>query len=94
MEVPFDAYQFNQFTKTKSSSFLKKVIENQRTIEVGLFKKTSRTLNCSPKTVKVISEIQENTLSVGKGKELITKKKDETQCLCRKSRQAPNAKQS
>ena len=92
VEVLIDAYHFNEFTKTKSSSFLKIVIQNQRTIDVGLFKKTWRTLNCSPKTMKVIREIQENLLCVGKRKELITKKKAETQCWCSKSGQALNAK--
>ena len=47
-----------------------------------LFKKTWRTLNCAPKTLKVIREIQENLLCVGKRKELITKKRDRTTCFC------------
>ena len=92
VDVLIDAYHFNEFTKTKSSSFLKKVIENQRTIDVKLFKKTWRTLNCTPKTMKVIREIQENLLYVGKRKELITKRKTETLCWCSKSGQALNAK--
>ena len=92
VEVLIDAFHFNHLTKTKSSSFLKKVIENQRTFDVRLFKKTWRTLNCSPKTMKVIREIQENLLCVGKRKELITKKKAETQCWCSKTGQALNAK--
>ena len=40
VDVLIDANHFNQFSKTKSSSFLKKVIENQRTLDVGLLKKT------------------------------------------------------
>ena len=68
VEDLIDAYHFNQFSRTKTSSFLKKVIENQRTIEVGLFKKTWRTLNCTPKTMKVIREIQKNLLVLGGGK--------------------------
>ena len=39
---------------------LEKVIDNQSVIETNLFKKTWRSLNCSPKTLKVIREIQEN----------------------------------
>ena len=92
VEILIDAYFFNQFSGTKSSSFLKKVIENQRMIEVGLFKKTWRTLNCSPKTMKVIRETQENILCVGKRKELISKKKTDTKCWCSKSGQTLNAK--
>ena len=42
--------------------------------------------------MKVIREIQENLLCVGKRRELITKKKAETQCWCSKSGQALNAK--
>ena len=76
VDVLIDAYYFNQFTETKSSLFLKKVIENQRTIEVGLFKKTWRTLNCAPKTMKVIREIQENLLCVGKRKGIDHKTED------------------
>ena len=56
VEVLIDAYHFNEFAELKSSSFLKKVIENKRTIDVGPFKKTRRTLNCSPLSMKVIRE--------------------------------------
>ena len=41
-----------------------------------------KSLNCSPKTMKIIREIQENILCVGKRKELITKKRTETNCFC------------
>ena len=74
--VLIDTHFFNEFTETKSSMFLKKVISNQNSIEMNLFKKTWRTLNCTPKTMKVIREIQENLLCVGKRKGLITKKKN------------------
>ena len=37
------------------------------------------------KTMKVIREIQENLLCVGKRKELITKKKVQTYCWCSKT---------
>ena len=62
-----DTHFFNEFTGTKSSTFLKKVITNQSVIDVRLFKRTWRTLNCTPKTLKVIREIQENLLCVGRG---------------------------
>ena len=39
---------FNEFNKTHSSMFLK-IISNQNSIEMKLFKKTWRTLNCSQK---------------------------------------------
>ena len=92
VEILIDTHFFNRFWETKSSSFLKRVIENQRTIEVRLLKKTRRTLNYSPKTMKVILEIQENLLCVGKRKELIAKKKAETKCWCSKTGMPLNAK--
>ena len=55
--------------------FLKSVLANQSVIDMALFKKVWRTLNCTPKTMKVIREIQENLLYVGRKKEMITKKK-------------------
>ena len=42
-------------------------------------------LNCSPKTMKVIWEIQENLLCVGRRKEMITKKRSESKCWCTKT---------
>ena len=57
-----------------------------------LFKKTWRTLNCTPKTLKVIREIQENLLCVGKRKELITKKRAQTTCFCSRTGEQLNAK--
>ena len=80
MKVVIDTHFFHEFTETKSSVFLKKVIAAQGSIEMRLLKKTWRTLNCSPKTLKVIREIQENLLCVGKRREMITKKKSETVC--------------
>ena len=85
MEVLIDTHHFNDFSQTKSPGFLKKVIANQSSIDMRLLKKTWRTLNCNPKTMKVIREIQENLLCVGKRKELITKKKAETKCWCSKT---------
>mgnify|MGYP004684707701 CR=1 FL=1 len=67
VEILIDTHFFNAFSGTKSSMFLKKVLENRNFIETKLFKKTWRTLNCSPKTMKIIREIQENLLCVGKG---------------------------
>ena len=56
-DVLIDTHFFDEFTKTKSSTFLKKVIENQGSIDTSLFTKTRRTLNCTPKTTKVNREI-------------------------------------
>ena len=85
VEALIDTHFFNDFSETKSSTFLKKVISNQSVIDTRLFKRTWRTLNCSPKTLKVIREIQENLLCVGKRREMITKKKVDTMCWCSKT---------
>ena len=69
-----DIHFFNEFHDTKSSIFLKRVIENQGWIEIRLFKRTWMSLNCTPKTMKIIREIQENLLCVGRMNELIMKK--------------------
>ena len=92
VRVLIDTHFFDEFSRTKSSICLKRVIENQSVIDVRLFKKTWRSLNCTPKTMKVIREIQENLLCVGKRKEFITKKKAETTCWCSKSGAQLNAK--
>ena len=60
VQVLIDTHFFDEFSKTKSSMCLKRVIENQSVIEMRLFKKTWRTLHCTPKTMKVIREIKEN----------------------------------
>ena len=85
VEVLIDTHFFNEFYDMKSSIFPKSVIENQGWIEMRLFKRTWRSLNYTPKTMKIIREIQENLLCVGKRKELITKKKTETTCFCSKT---------
>ena len=82
VEILIDIHFYNEFSETKSSSFLKKVVANQNSIDTALLKRTWRSLNCTPKTMKVIREIQENLLCIGKRKELITKTKAETQCFC------------
>ena len=69
---------FDELSQTKSSTFLKKVATNQSTIDMSLFTETRPSPNCTPKTMKVIGETQENLLCVGKRRELITKKKVET----------------
>ena len=92
VEVLIDTHFFNEFYETKSSMFLKHVLANQNVIEMSLFKKRWRTINCSPKTMKVIREIQENLLCVGKRKEMITKKKTESKCWCRKTSLPLNAR--
>ena len=92
VEVLIDTRFFNEFYGTKSSIFLKRVLENQGSIEMRLLKRTWKSLNCSPKTMKIIREIQENLLCVGKRKEMITKKKAETTCFCSKTGAQLNAK--
>ena len=52
--VLIDTHFFNEFTETKSSAFLKNVIANQNSIGLNLFKRTWRSLNCTPKTMKVV----------------------------------------
>ena len=66
VDVLIDTHFFDEFCKTKSSMFLKKIIANQSVTDTVLLKKIWRTLNCTPKTMKVIQEIQENLLCVGK----------------------------
>ena len=68
VDVLIDTHFFNQFSQTKSSVFLKNAISHQGSIEMRLLKKSWRTLNCTPKTMKIIREIQENLLCVGKGR--------------------------
>ena len=50
-----------------------------------LFERTWRSLNCTPKTMKIVREIQENLLCVGRRKEMITRKKVDTTCHCSKT---------
>ena len=92
VEVLIDTHFFNEFWETKSSLFLKRVIANQSVIETRLFKKTWRTLDCTPKTLKVIREVQENVLCVGKRRELIAKMKTDCKCWCSKTGLPLNAK--
>ena len=92
VEVLVDTRFFNEFSETKSSVFLKKVIAHQSAIDLHLFRKTWRTLNCSPKTMKVIREIQENLLCIGRRRELVTKKRTETKCWCSQTGLPLNAK--
>ena len=92
VEVLIETHFYNEFWETKSSMFMKKIIASQNWIEMSLLKKAWRTLNCTPKTMKIIREIQENLLCVGKRKEMITKKKAESKCWCSQSGQALNAK--
>ena len=66
VSVLIDTHFFNEFTETKSSAFPKNAIANHNTIDLNLFKRTWRTLNCTPKTMKVIREIQENLLCIGR----------------------------
>ena len=68
VRVLIDTHFFNEFSVTKSSMFLKKVIANRSAIDIKLLKKAWRTLNCSPKTMKVIREVQENLFAWGRGR--------------------------
>ena len=61
------------------------MISNQRVIDTWFFKKTWRTLNCSPKTFSVIRENQENLICVGRRRELLTKTNAETMCFLSKA---------
>ena len=86
VQVLIDTHFFDEFSMTKSSMCLKRVIENQSAIDVRLFKKTWRTLHCTPKTMKVIREIQESLLCVGRRKEFITKKESRDDVLVQQNR--------
>ena len=66
VEVLIDTNFFNEFCETKSSQFLKRVIAHQNSIDTRLFKKTWRTINCSPKTMMDIKEIQEASCASGR----------------------------
>ena len=92
VDVLIDTYFFNQFAETKTSAFLKKVIAHQNSIDTRLLKKTWRSLNCTPKTLKVIREIQENLLCVGKRMEMITRQNTDSKCWCSKVGVPLNAK--
>ena len=92
VELLIDAHFFDEFSGTKSASFLNKLIDKQGPVDIRLLRKAWRTLNCSPKTMKVIREIQENLLCVGKRKALITKKNVETKCWCSKTGAQLNAR--
>ena len=85
VQVLIDTHFYDEFSATKSSLFLKKIVSNQSSVDIRLLKKTWRSLNCSPKTMKVIREIQENLLCVGKRRELMTKKKTDSKCWCTKT---------
>ena len=43
-------------------------MDNKNSFETRILKKAWRTLNCTPKTMKVIREIEEDILGVGKGR--------------------------
>ena len=92
VEVLIDTHSFNEFSKTKSSAFLTKVMASQNANDVKSFKKIWRSLNCAPKTMKDIREIHENLVCVGKRKGLIAKKNAETMCFYSNAELALNAK--
>ena len=49
VDVLIDTHFFGEFCRTKSSSFLNRVIQNQGSIEIKLFRRTWKSLNCTPK---------------------------------------------
>ena len=49
LEALINTLFFDEFSKAKSLMFLKRITENQKLIDMRLFKKTWRTLDCSPK---------------------------------------------
>ena len=75
VEALIDTHFFTEFEGTKSSMFLNKLVANQGSIEMNIYKKAWITLNRFHKTLKVIREIQENDLCVGNRREMIAKKK-------------------
>ena len=80
--VVIDVHFYNGFSETKSSQFLQKVMDNQGVIDTSILKKTWRTLNCSPKTIKMIGEIQKLP-SVGKTERAHHKEKGKDKVLVR-----------
>ena len=61
--------RLNEFYETESSQFMKNVT-CQGWSDARIFKKTWRTLNCTPKTMKVNRGIEENLLLSGRGRSL------------------------
>ena len=58
-EVLVDTH-FNKFSESKSSSFLKRIVANQSVVDIRLFKNGWKTMNCTPKTMKVIMETRKS----------------------------------
>ena len=52
VDVLIDVHFFNEFSGTKSSAFLKRITTNKNTFEMNLLKKTWRSSNCFPRTMK------------------------------------------
>ena len=51
-----DTLFYNEFSETQPSPFLKKIVTCQGPIDLRLYKKSWRSLNCSPKTMKEIRD--------------------------------------
>ena len=56
VEVLIDTHFLNEFSVTQSSVFLRKVVREQIAIDINILKKTWRTPNCTPKTMKIIRD--------------------------------------
>ena len=59
VEVLIDTHFFDEFSGTRSGSFLNKLVDKQGPVDIRLLRKAWRTLNCSPKIMKVIRDIGE-----------------------------------
>ena len=94
VEVPIDTIFYDEFLEMKSLLFLNKIVSNQGLVETRLLKKTRKATNCSPKTMKVIGENQENIICVGKRREMMTRKKTDSKCWCIKAGLPLTAKHS
>ena len=68
VEVLIDMHFFDEFSGTKSASFLNKLIDKQGPVDIRLFRKAWKTLNCSPKTMKVIRETRRTSSVSGRGR--------------------------
>ena len=91
--VLIDTHLFNEFAKTKSSMFLKKVISNQKSIEMNLFKKHG---DHEPLPINHESDKGDPGEPPACGEKEGDDHKEECRvkmCWCSKSWQALNAKQ-
>ena len=64
VEVLVGIHFFAAFEQS-SSLFLKRLVSNQKSINMNLLRKAWRMLNCTPKTMNITREVQENVECVG-----------------------------